>query len=227
MAKGKVEAPVEVYDDMYESETAYSRPYNKSLYYPMFLKVLEELKRLSTTNVLEVGCGGGIFAQMLIEHSDIQYRGFDFSVNGIKKAMERNAGSDLFSIGNALDEASYFGPFDTIVCTEVLEHIERDLDVVRLWPHGVNCVCSVPNFDYPTHVRVFKDESDVLNRYGELIDIDSITRVARPLFKGQTLQGYFQELRWKRDKPARFLAMLGYKVFENYAGWFVFSGKRK
>lgn len=221
------EAPVDAYEEMYENEGIYDLPYNKSLYWPMFRKTLEEVKRLAGKSVLEVGCGSGSFAQMLADHSDLNYRGFDFSAKGVEKARQRNGRDDLFRVANALDANSYTGNFDTIVCTEVLEHIEQDLEVIGNWPSGIACVCSVPNFDYPTHVRYFLKEDQVLGRYGDLIEIERITRVARPLVLGRTFREYLRQLRWSRDNPKRFMAMLGYKTFDNLAGWFVFSGRRK
>ena len=55
-------------------------------------------------------------------------------------------------------------PYDAIVCLEVLEHIEHDLDVIANWKSGPECICSVPNFDYPTHVRWFRHEADIVSR---------------------------------------------------------------
>ena len=122
--------------------------------------------------------------------------------------------------------AAYDVAYDTVVCTEVLEHIEADLTVIENWKSGANCICSVPNFDFETHVRVFLTEEDVRCRYGDLIDIERIIRVARPLIRGRSVREYFRQLCWNRDNPKRFMALLGYRTFDNLAGWFVFSGKR-
>ena len=64
-------------------------------------------------------------------------------------------------------------------------------------------------------------------RYEDLIDIERIIRVPRPLFRGRTVREYLRRLRWSRDDPKRFLALLGFRTFDNLAGWFVFSGKRR
>ena len=220
----RAEAPVEAYDNLFEEGAQYIRPYRKTWYYPMFREALRQTKAMGARSVLEVGCGGGSFAQMLRDTTDLTYRGFDFSQNAVQLARRRNGSDELFSTSNALDAKSYAGTFDTIVCTEVLEHIERDLDVIRNWPAGISCVCSVPNFDDPTHVRLFRDEQQVRARYGDLIDIRQITRVARPLFRGRTFAEYLRRLRWSRNNRARFLAHLGIGTFDNLGGWFVFSG---
>lgn len=221
------EAPVEAYEKMYENTGGYDLPYTKSLYYPMFCETLKMVKKVTKIGILEVGCGSGSFAQIVSDHTNFNYRGFDFSEAGVKKAKQRNSSNNSFSVANALDKTSYEGRFDTIVCTEVLEHIDHDLHVISNWPSGVNCVCSLPNFDYPTHVRYFRTEEQIIDRYSDLLDIQTITRVARPLFLGRTFREYLRQLRWSRDDPKRFLAMLGYNTFENLAGWFVFSGQKK
>lgn len=226
-ANTRAEAPVSAYEEMYEDDTAYDLPYTQSHYYPMFAATLDEMKRLGGNNVLEVGCGSGSFAQMVFDRTSAAYHGFDFSKTGVEKAIARNGKSDVFSVSNALEADSYARDFDTIVCTEVLEHIERDLDVVAQWPAGVNCVCSVPNFDFATHVRHFLHEDEVRARYGELIDIEKIVRAPRSLIRGRGVAEYLRQLRWNRNNPKRFMALLGYKTFDNLAGWFVFSGKRR
>lgn len=226
-ANTRAEAPVSAYEEMYEDDTAYDLPYTQSHYYPMFAATLDEVKRLGAKSVLEVGCGSGSFAQMMFDRTSATYHGFDFSKTGVEKAIARNGKDDVFSVSNALEAESYDRDFDTIVCTEVLEHIERDLDVVAQWPTGISCVCSVPNFDFATHVRHFLHEDEVRARYEGLIDIEKIVRVPRSLIRGRGLAEYLRQLRWNRDNPKRFMALLGYKTFDNLAGWFVFSGKRR
>ena len=130
-------------------------------------------------------------------------------------------------MANALDPSAYAADYTGIVCTEVLEHIERDLDAIRLWKPGAWCVCSVPNFDYRGHVRFFRREEDIRARYGDLIDISSLTRIAKPAFRGTTPSAYVRRLRWARDDPRKFLGILGINRFNWDAGWFLFAGRRR
>ncbi len=219
------------YDELYSGEgkgyTAYDRPYWDSHYYPLYKETLEEVCRLGAKQVLEVGCGSGSFAHLLLDRSKLDYHGFDFSETAIRKAGQRTGKPQHFSVAHAGDDQPMQRPYDTIVCLEVLEHIESDLDVVRGWRPGCNVVCSVPNFDQPDHVRFFLHEDEVRDRYGSLIEFDRIERVGRALVLGRGWAEYLRALRWSRDNPRRFMAMLGYKTFENLAGWLVFSGRRR
>lgn len=221
------EAPAEAYDAIFNDGAQYVRHYTATWYYPMFQECLEQTVAQGARGVLEVGCGAGAFAHMLLDHTDITYQGFDFNTVAIGHARRRLGREDLFSHGDALDKGMYTGTFDCILCTEVLEHIERDIDVIRNWPPGINCVCSVPNFDDPTHVRLFVDEAEIIARYGNVIDITRIVRVARPLFLGRSLATYLQQLRWSYDKPNKLLAHFGIGTFKHLGGWFVFSGHRR
>lgn len=220
------EANSSVYDALH-SEDALDLPLHKSFYYALYCNVVAEVQKRGLTSVLEVGCGTGSLAQLLMTRTTAQYRGFDFSAVGVRAAATRTGRADAFFVGDGLDPQSYSHPYTGVVCTEVLEHITRDLDVVSLWKPGTQCICSVPNFDYPTHVRHFRHEDEVRARYGDLIAIDKIARVARPIFAGNTLREYLRKVRWAREQPKKMLGLLGINTFDWYAGWFVFSGPRK
>ena len=77
-------------------------------------------------------------------------------------------------VADATDLASYKHDYDGIVCCEVLEHINEDLQTIRLWKPGTFCVCSVPNFDYPTHARFFRGEREIIERYCKLLIIEKM-----------------------------------------------------
>lgn len=225
---GNVEAGAEVYDAVWAKVSTDRGEIRRSFYYPLFKHTLARTLDLKPTGVLEVGCGSGRFAQLFVDASPVPYRGFDFSGTAVEKSAERLGRPELFFQGDALDPAIYARePHDTIVCTEVLEHIERDLDVIALWRPGTKLVLSVPNFDFKTHVRHFAHEREVQARYGDLVDIAAIGRVAKPLMGGQTRAQWLRQLVWLRGDPKRLLGHIGINRFDWGAGWFVFTGTRR
>ena len=221
------EATAAEYDEILAAADAYNVPVEQSFYYPLLLRVVAEVRARKLQSVLEVGCGTGGLAQLLMRETSATYHGFDFSSFAVRAAATRTRRRDSFFQGDALDPQSYRFTYDGIACTEVLEHVKRDLDVVRLWKSGTHCICTVPNFDDPTHVRYFRNEREVFGRYGHLIDIASIVRVPKPLFIGKTLRQYLRQVRWARESPTQMLGLLGVNKFDWHGGWFVFCGLRR
>jgi cyclopropane fatty-acyl-phospholipid synthase-like methyltransferase len=227
---GKTEQSSETYDAMYDSggyQGVYDLPARRSGYLPLFKAVLAELRKLGARRVLEVGCGAGQFAELIARESGISYRGFDFSPLGISKAQDRIGKSEMFWVGDARSSDSYKWDYDAIVCTEVLEHVPEDLDVVAQWKSGVPCVCSVPNFDAASHERFFRNESDVSKRYGELITVERIRRIKKPYLTDLAPMNYFNQLRWNLTRPKRMLSILGWENFDSLGGWFLFVGRKR
>jgi len=218
-----------VYDEWYlgDKEMYLDLPYYHSCYYPLFKEILKQIKRQGIHLVLEVGCGNGALAELLLEKANIKYRGFDFSPVAIEKAITRTGHSELFYIADATLPESYDLFYDGIICTEVLEHIEQDLEVIQNWQTGITCICSVPNFDSDYHTRYFRTKQEVVDRYGELIDIDEIIMIKKPVLSNISWKNYLRELRWNRYRPRRLLEIIGLGSFDKVGGWFLFSGRRR
>ena len=127
---------------------------------------------------MEIGCGSGQFAELLNRDIDVTYTGMDISTTAIKHAESENwrvlnLSSMMRLISPLLD-----GDYDTVVCTEVLEHLERDLDLVQRIRPGSRRLCTVPNFPYISHVRHFENEEQVSARYGEFFDCMTVWGLA-------------------------------------------------
>ncbi len=217
------EAGVGVYDALHETVESDGGARAMAIYRPLFRAMFGLVAPSGARTVLEVGCGSGLFAELLVRDTEIAYRGFDFSPAGVAHARARVPQADFF-VGNALAADSYRGDYECIVCAEVLEHIHDDLDAISLWPRGTAFVCSVPNFEYPTHVRHFRTEQEVRERYGTALDIHSIRRVAASAFAGRKPLEYVRRLIWARTDPKKLLGLLGVNAFDWNAGWFVFAG---
>jgi 2-polyprenyl-3-methyl-5-hydroxy-6-metoxy-1,4-benzoquinol methylase len=217
------EADVAYYDQLHDEAGTYDLPVRRSPYYPLFRRIVDRIADGGYRRVLEVGCGSGALAELILTETQADYRGFDFSATAVRKATART-GRALFAVGDATDPASYGGDYDVIVCTEVLEHIAADTAAIELWRPGVPCLCSVPNFDYDGHVRFFRTVAEVRARYDDVIAIKSVERVAKPVRAGLTLGDYLRKLRWSRDDPRRLMGLLGVNTFDAIGGWFLFDG---
>jgi 2-polyprenyl-3-methyl-5-hydroxy-6-metoxy-1,4-benzoquinol methylase len=213
------------YDRLYQRKDVAGGGSAVELYRPLYRAVLLVLQKYGLRAVLEVGCGAGDLAEMIIAKG-IGYSGFDFSPKAIEKARQRNASGNFF-VADAASPASYQTAYDGIVCCEVLEHIDADLSVVDNWRPGSLCICSVPNFGYESHVRYFRSEQEVVSRYGRLIDIRDISRLASSPSAGLTWPEYLRRIRWARNQPKRLLGILGINRFDWFGGWFVFAGRRR
>jgi SAM-dependent methyltransferase len=216
----------DVYDTLYKEDDKTHDDLVKSPYYPMFCAAIDRVISLDIKCLLEVGCGSGTLAEMVIARN-IPYRGFDISSVGIEKAKTKNHMASFFT-GSATDPLSYNCEYDGILCCEVLEHIPNDLEAISLWRRGTKVVCSVPNFDYTTHYRLFRNKDEVVQRYGALIDIQTIDRIAKPVLPHRTFVSYLGSLRWAASQGnyKRVAGLLGIRKFDWHAGWFLFSGIR-
>jgi 2-polyprenyl-3-methyl-5-hydroxy-6-metoxy-1,4-benzoquinol methylase len=218
------DADLAFYEAMYRNDGLYDLPADRSPYYPLFKRIVGAINASALGRVLEVGCGSGTLAQLILTRTAAEYCGFDFSTAAIEKAAARTGRPEAFYVADATDAASYRLGYDAVVCTEVLEHIDDDKGAIRLWRPGARCICSVPNFDYDGHVRFFRSEAEVRNRYHDVIAIDRVVRVSRPVRAGETLAEYLRKLRWSRDEPRRLMGLLGVGTFEAIGGWFLFDG---
>ena len=166
--RAKGGAGAEVYDAAYDgSIEEYTQHFSQSRYLPVWLAIADRIKPGS--RVLEIGCGPAQLATMLIERGVIgAYVGFDFSPNAIELAR-KNLPGYRFEIDDArTTQLVTEVEWDLAICTEVLEHIVDDLWVLERIPAGRQVLATVPDFDYESHVRFFKDVDAVHARYGHL-----------------------------------------------------------
>ena len=155
------------YDANADSPT-FSRHYTESQYYPVWAALVASLAPLHDRHVLEIGCGTGQLAELLVDHGLTNYLGFDFSRQRIAAARGRT--SLRFEVADAFDTDLYEEPYDTVVCTEFLEHVDRDLDVLRSIRSGVRFVGTVPSYSSIAHVRHFPSAAVVIERYSALFE---------------------------------------------------------
>ncbi len=162
----------------------YFKPYPLSRYYFLWTVIADRIRRGGLRRVLEIGCGNGRLGAFLLDQGIEQYAGLDFSPVFINMARSLVPGAHL--VVDDAQTSSIYTEFehDVVVCTEALEHITEDLQVLSRFPSGKRCLCTVPNFPAPNHVRHFQDTGEVAERYGRFFsDFDVVA------FKGPTGSG--------------------------------------
>ncbi len=167
LVTGHAEKDAQYYDDIF------SRDYNEQTRDFLYNRVFEKLLTLNNPRVLEVGCGTGYLARMIIEQN-IPYRGFDFSSEAVKKALKFSPKGN-FKVGDAYLHESYLPTdYNAVICMEVLEHVD-DFALLKNLPAGVHFVATVPDFDDVAHVRLYTDpERDIRQRYARYMDVQEI-----------------------------------------------------
>ena len=70
-----------------------------------------------------------------------------------------------FSVGDALAPKCYEHDYNSAVAIEVLEHVEKDIEIFGNLRDGTFFIFSVPMFDSAAHVRHFKTPWSVYSRY--------------------------------------------------------------
>ena len=125
--------------------------------------------------ILDIGCGTGDL--LLLLEGDVH--GTDISEVALKMAKDRGVNATLHHTDRVLP-----GPWDTIVISEVLEHIEDHQmveEAISELNEGGLMIVSVPNRDRvpdPNHVREYTEESLVkLLGGGEIIEWEDSNRI--------------------------------------------------
>jgi 2-polyprenyl-3-methyl-5-hydroxy-6-metoxy-1,4-benzoquinol methylase len=161
------DAPARWYDAAYSKTSEYRNHWSESTYLPVWDAICARVGEGSS--VLEVGCGPGQLARMLHDKGILaSYVGFDFSAKAVN--MAREASPEItFEVADAFTTDLFASVnYDTVICTEVLEHIHDDLAVLSRIPSGVHVLATVPDFDWDSHVRFFNNAAEVTARYAEM-----------------------------------------------------------
>lgn len=134
------------------------------------------------SSIVEFGCGTGQFAQLAIE-SGRQYKvGIDYSPEAIRLCRVRLPDAKgRFLVHNLYNTLIYtcIERDDVVVMLELLEHLSEDFFILENLPPGTKVIFSVPDFGGQSHVRKFRSEQEILDRYGGSVNILNITRFGR------------------------------------------------
>jgi acetyltransferase-like isoleucine patch superfamily enzyme len=165
-------ADVEYYDKVFRSTLKYHCQPQESPYYVMWCVIVNLIN--NKERIIELGCGTGQLAKLLIEDGKTYEKGYDYSAEAIKVAKRLNDKGDKFVIKSIFDVK--FNKGETYLATEVFEHLDEDLQLINLLPKGARLIFSVPNYWSTTHRRVFKTATEIAERYTNL-EINNVYEV--------------------------------------------------
>lgn len=159
--------------DYYNNNIAdeYYLHYTKSWYWKkgQWKRIKKFLDNMYKISILDIGCGSGQLGQMILENYNCEYKGFDFSDKRIEIAKKNNPRhKDKFYVGDAYDKKSYPYYYNIAIITEVLEHTD-DFKILNNIGKFVQVILSVPTFEDKAHLRIFKSQDEIINRYREYI----------------------------------------------------------
>ncbi len=117
------------------------------------LLALAQRHARSARQVLDVGCGqGALLKELERELPAALLHGSDVSDAALEQARRASPSATLFTLDLEADDferySSYFGRFDLVLCSEVLEHLADDgsalTRLARLLTEGGQLLVSVP-----------------------------------------------------------------------------------
>lgn len=153
------------YDKSFENNEHWRHHYTQSRYYPLWAVISDRIMRSGSNSILDIGCGPGQLASLLRDKGLLHYLGLDFSPRRVEWAKKVCPEFD-FLVADALETRLFdTHDYDTVICTEFLEHIERDTEVIEKIHSGSRFYASVPNFPFKSHVRYFEGAEEVRHRY--------------------------------------------------------------
>lgn len=147
---------------------SYLNPKTIQRYTPIYKQAIDWiLKYGKGKKIVDLGCGAGVFAEMVKNTGLTDYIGFDFSPDMIKLSEERVPEFEFLL--SDLTTPLFLEPY-TFVALEVLEHIKDDLAVIKNISSSSLIIISLPTFDAKGHVRRFKNKETAEKRYSKFIE---------------------------------------------------------
>ena len=176
-----VEQPPEYYDHAFHKSDDWKLHYTRSRYYPLWTVVADRVRRAGARRVVDIGCGPGQVACLLRDTGVPQYTGLDFSPARVQQARTVCPEFEFVAVDVFASDLLESAEYDMVLTMEFLEHVDRDLDVLRRIRPGTPVLATVPNFPGTAHVRHFTTAAEVAERYGQVLsDVDVYTILADP-----------------------------------------------
>lgn len=111
------------------SKGPYKHHYKKRVDY---LRGVFERYNFRNQKVLDAGCGDGISFRLLFEIPEVILFGTDYNLVRLRRAQKTTRAPAFLVLGDLLERHFKENYFDMILCNHVLEHIEKDLEVLKM-----------------------------------------------------------------------------------------------
>ena len=121
-------------------------------------------------SILDIGCGTGRFASFFKRRQGC-YNGIDFSKERINLAKKYYPNMNFLIKDINTSDTEFFNRFNSFIILEVLEHLNKDLELLKKLPLNSTVIFSVPNYHSQGHVRIFNTIKDIKKRYSKFLDI--------------------------------------------------------
>ena len=152
----------------------YMKAPEQTYYYPVWERAM---KWIGKARVVDLGCGPGQFG-LACMRKGILYKGYDFSPKAIEMAGELTDRPECFKVADITKNMKIgYDKHKVVFTLETLEHINDDLAILKHLPKGMRVIFSVPDFDYKSHVRFFKDKTEVKKRYSAVLNIKQVKAI--------------------------------------------------
>ena len=167
-------APARFYDRIYATSAGYRHAADPAVHGAWF-DVWEWGAggiNLETDRVLDLGCGPGHFAELLVSKGfdPSRYMGIDFSEVAISQATLRVPGTTFVAdeLPTNLKQLIETHRPTVITALEVIEHVSSEVEAAFLGT-GVRTLITVPRRDDASHLRFFPTKGDAETYYGRKV----------------------------------------------------------
>lgn len=150
------EKPPSYYDQVYSTKLNYTTGL-----YEWVVNTL--ISYHAKSPILDVGCGIGKASTLAWLKAKLLIHGLDFSQVAVDLA-KRNCPNAQFFLSD-VREFNGYNNYKTFIMSEVLEHLEDDLEIIEKLPKDSMIILTVPCTNHKSHVRYFVSLQDVVNYY--------------------------------------------------------------
>ena len=127
----RIAKTAEYYDQVYKDSIEYSLHWKQSYYFEIWEQVIKSLPFVySNPLIYDLGCGTGQLTAMIYNYGYSNILGFDFSTEAIERGRKQfpEIKKQLF-----VQDIERQYSADCIVCCETLEHLQNDIETLKLW----------------------------------------------------------------------------------------------